>query len=60
MEEEAKRAPFVARIQHTGREFTIQGPAAGGIMVSVDSLEQAEATLRDLCYEGDKAKLAAP
>ena len=35
-------------------------PAPGSIMVYVDSVDQAEAILRDLCYEGDKAKLAAP
>jgi hypothetical protein len=60
MEEAAKHGPVVARVQHTGREFIIQGPAVGGIMVYVDSLEHAEAILRDLCYQGDKAKLAAP
>jgi hypothetical protein len=56
----AKHGPVVARVQHTGREFIIQGPAFGGILVYVDSVEHAEAILRDLCYEGDKAKLAAP
>ena len=60
MVEAAKRGPFVARVDKTGRQFIIQAPSNGGIMVYVDSVEQAEAILRDLCYEGDKARLAAP
>lgn len=56
----AKHGPIVARVQHTGREFIIQGPAFGGIMVYVDSVEHAEAILRDLCYEGEYAKLKPP
>jgi hypothetical protein len=60
MEKAAKHGPVVARLARTGREFIIQGPASGGIMVYVDSVEHAEAILRDLCFEGDKAKVAAP
>lgn len=60
MVEATKHGLAVARIQHTGREFIIQGPASGGIMVYVDSVDHAEAILRDLCFEGDKAKVAAP
>jgi hypothetical protein len=60
MDEAVKHGPCVARVEHTGREFIIQSRAPGGIMVYVESLEHAEAILRDLCYHGDKAKLAAP
>jgi hypothetical protein len=60
MDEAVKHGPCVARVQRTGREFIIQRRAANGIMVYVESLEHAEAILRDLCYEGDKAKVAAP
>jgi hypothetical protein len=63
LEKAAKRAPAVARVQRTGREFIIQGPAEGGIMVYVDSLEHAEGILRDLCYKGnygDYTKLKPP
>ena len=60
MEEAAKHAPAVVRVASTGREFTIQGPASGGITVYVATAEHAEAILRDLCYEGDKAKVALP
>jgi hypothetical protein len=56
----AKNGPIVARVQRSGRQFIIQGRASGGILVYVDSVEHAEAILRDLCYEGDQAKLAAP
>jgi hypothetical protein len=60
LEQAAKHGPVVARVQHTGREFIIQGPAFGGIMVYVDSLEHAEAILRDLCYQGGKDHLDPP
>jgi hypothetical protein len=60
MQKTAKHGPVVARVAHTGREFIIQGPAWGGIMVYVDSVAHAEAILRDLCYEGDKATVKPP
>jgi hypothetical protein len=63
VEKAAKHGPAVARVKHTGREFIIQGPALGGILVYVDSLEQAEAILRDLCFAGeygDYTKLKPP
>ena len=60
LEQAAKHGPVVARVQHTGREFIIQGPAFGGIMVYVDSLDHAEAILRDLCFQGGKDHLEPP
>jgi hypothetical protein len=60
MAKAAKNGPIVARVQKTGREFIIQGRGSAGIMVYVDSVEHAEAILRDLCYEGEQAKLKSP
>jgi hypothetical protein len=61
--EAAKHGPAVARVKSTGREFIIQAPAWGSILVYVDSLEHAEAILRDLCFKGeygDYTKLKLP
>jgi hypothetical protein len=60
MQKASRQGPVVARVQRTGREFIIQGPAFGGIMVYVDSLEHAEAILRDLCYQNGMDHLDPP
>jgi hypothetical protein len=55
-----KRGPTILRVERTGREFIAQQACNGCIEIYVDSPEQAEAILLDLCFKKEESKLPLP
>ena len=55
-----KREPTVLRVERTGRQFVAASLCNGGIEIQVDSVAEAEAILRDLCFQAEENRLMPP